>query len=126
MIDVLNIQLVAQAHQLAQGLVGIVGVVQHVAVEHQIVAGPVAHQHHAVAVQNLAPGGADPGDSGIRRARIGLRVRLQNLLGVQPEPKDPQHHGEGQQNGHRPEFCHSFHSWPPILPSHSPRGYSTG
>ena len=50
-------------------------------VEHQVIAGAVANQDVAVAIQNIAPGGADGGDGGIGGCVVGVAVCLNNLKG---------------------------------------------
>ena len=85
-------------------------------VEHQIVGGPVAYQHIAVAVQEIAPGSTNGGQGGVSLGVVGIAVGLDDLqdkelAGEQEQDESEQDH---KQNG--PETAYSFHVFPPIWP----------
>lgn len=65
MVVIAEIQLPAFLHKGVQRLVGLAVGLDNVVVEHQIIAGPVAHQDVAVAVKDITTGGTDGGNGGV-------------------------------------------------------------
>ena len=123
-LDVVHAQLVRHADQPQQMLVGLVGVGQNEIVEHQVIAGPVAHHHVAVAVQKLAPGGLDGVIGGVG---IGVRHDVAasfKLYRVHPHAEQAQDDGKYQQHGHGSESGYSFHALPPVVPMCLSRAYT--
>jgi hypothetical protein len=85
-------------------------------VKHQIVAGPVGHQHIAVGVQNITPGCPHTGPGDIGGNIIGTGGFIRNLHRIQLDAEKAQHDTHQCQQKHCSEFCYSFHVSPPIFP----------
>ena len=104
-----NPQLVALFQQIIQVLVPVIGGLDNVVVEYQVIAGAVAHQHLAVPVQNIAPGSTDGGDGTVGHGVIGVALGIDDLQLKQPEGEKRQNEREqyNQYNGAQPAY--SFH-----------------
>ena len=83
--------LLQEVDQLPQGFVGMIRIVNHVIVKHQVVAGPIGHQHIAVPVQNFPTGGRDPAPGGIGGLQTAVGIGVPNLQAIHPESKQAQH-----------------------------------
>ena len=79
MVVVAQVQIPALVYERVQRFVGLAVGLDNVVVEHQIIAGPVAHQLVAVAVKDIAPGGTDGGNGGVFRDVVGVAVGLDDL-----------------------------------------------
>ena len=124
MVVIAEIQLPAFLHKGVQRLVGLAVGLDNVVVEHQIIAGPVAHQDVAVAVKDITPGGTDGGNGGVFCDVVGVAVCLDDL-------KIEKLHGEQRQNRNKQnqkqdsaKSAYSFHVVPPIRPILLMGGYS--
>ena len=111
-----NVQLLALLNQTVQGVVPVGVGVDDVVVEHQVVAGPVAHQDVAVAVQNVSPGGADGGDGGVGLLVVGVAFCFNDLQGKELAGEEHQDKGEEHKQQNSTKTAYSFHVLPPIRP----------
>ena len=102
-------QLLTLFQQVVQIFVSIIGGLDNEVVENQIVGGTVAHQHLAVPVQNVAPGGADCGDGGVVGGVIRVAVGGDDLQIEQPHGVKHHDKAEKSQKNACPQACHSFH-----------------
>jgi len=109
-------QLPALLHQTVKRLVGLTVGLDNVVVENQVIGGTVAHQHVAVAVQNIAPGRTDGGHGGVGLGVIRVAIGLDDLQNEQPSCKQNQNKGKQGQKQKGPEAAYSFHVFPPIRP----------
>ena len=115
-VDVADPQLLALLHQTVQRFVGAAGAFDNIVVEHQIIAGAVAHQHIAVAVQNIPPGGADGGDGGVGGGVVLFALGVDDLQPEQPSCVKQHHQTEEQKENDGPKAAYSFHVFSPIRP----------
>ena len=115
MVDILDAQFPALVNQLIQVGVGAGGGLDDIVVDDQIIAGPVAHQHIAVAVQNVAPSRLDTG-LGDKFDGVVLAGGLNYLQLEQPDAEKGQNQHKKQNDGNRAVAAYSFHESPPILP----------
>ena len=90
--------------------------------EVQVIRRAVAHQFHAIPVQDIAAGGLDTGDGGVGGGVIGVTVGFHDLQLVQLEAEQHQDHGENAQQNPGSAFTYSFHVSPPISPILLTRG----
>ena len=111
-----NAQLPALLHQGVKSLVAVGVGLGDVVVEHQVIGSPVAHQHIAVAVENIAPGGTDGGDGTINLGIVGVAFGINNLKLVEPERVKKQDKREQSQKHTSTEAAYSFHVLPPMRP----------
>ena len=102
-------QLLALFQQVIKVLVPVVCGFDHVVVEHQVIAGPVAHQHVAVSVQDVSPGGTDGGDGGVSGCVVGIAFCFDDLQGEELCGVKKHDKAEYTQQHGRPESGHSFH-----------------
>ena len=110
------VQLLALLHQAVQRFVGIGVGLNNIVVEYQVIGGPVAHQHVAVAVQDIAPGGTDGGQGGINLGVVVVAVGFHDLDHKQLSSEQNQDKCEQSQKQIGPEAAYSFHVLPPIRP----------
>ena len=87
-------------------------------VKFQVVAGPVADQHIAVDIQNIATGRPDTGDGGVGGQVVHLFFGIYHLHGVELEGKKSKHQRHQDQQHAAAESGYSFHVSvsPPSLP----------
>ena len=109
-----NIQLAAEVYKLPQRFVGVVAVKQGVVVDDQIIAGAVAHQHIAVAVENLSPRRRDPGRIGVAPGGLLRLGGVHHLHPEQPPDIQPQQHRKQGQKHADAEFCLILHDLLPF------------
>ena len=122
MLGVFDAQFPAQRHQLQQGTVGILGVGQHIVVQHQVIAGTVSHQHITLSVCDGAPGGTDQCGGGEGGGVVHLSAGLYDLKIVKPSAQKQDQRQDQGQHDHRAETGYSFHVSPPILPMETKMG----
>ena len=115
-IVVSNAQLPALLHQPVQCLIPVGIGLDNVVVEHQVIRRPVAHQHVAVAVQDIAPGGTDGGQSGVCLGVVGIAIGFHDLQHEQFAGKQGQNKSEQYQEQCSAKTAYSFHVLPPIRP----------
>ena len=108
-IVVADTQLLAFFQQIVQVLVAVVRGFDHVMVEYQVIAGPVAHQHIAVAVQDIASGGADGGDGGVGGCVVGVALGFNDLKGKELRCVKKHDKAKNAQQHIRSKTGHSFH-----------------
>ena len=112
MIHIGDVQLPAEANQLPQALVGFVGVEQAIAGDDDVIAGPVAHQHIAVSIQNFAPGGGNAGIVGVGSGGDGPLAGIDHLQLNQPIGEEADQQKEEAQKQPQPQLEVIVHSAP--------------
>ena len=125
-VHILDAVLIAELHQVVDLLVGVFGTGQHEVVDHQVVAGAVAHQHLTVAVQDLAPGRFHAGPGGKGGGVIHNAAGLNDLQVKQLEGIEAQQRGKQQSKDAGTPLGQSFHASPPIFSMARIVGYKTG
>ena len=116
MVGIFNAQLLALLHQVVKSLVTLGIGLDNVVVKNQVVRSAVAHQHIAVAVQNIASGGTDGGNGTVDLGIVGVAVSLDDLQHEQTSGEQNQNEGKQNQKQNGPEAAYSFHVLPPIRP----------
>ena len=124
MVVIAEIQLPAFLHKGVQRLVGLAVGLDNVVVEHQIIAGPVAHQDVAVAVKDITTGGTDGGNGGVFCDVVGVAVCLDDLKVKKLHGEQRQNRTEQNQKQDSAKSAYSFHVVPPIRPILLMSGYS--
>ena len=79
MVVVFDAQLLAFLQQGMQVLVAVVGGLDNIVVEHQVITGAVANQYITVPVQDIAPGRLDAGQRGVDGGVIGVAFGVDDL-----------------------------------------------
>ena len=123
MVGVFELQLLASLHQGVEGLIPVGVALDDIVVEDQVIAGPVAHQHVAVAVQKIAPGSLDGGVGGVGTGIVRIAACLDDLQREELDAVKRQDQAEQTQQHSGTESAYSFHGSPPILPMALTRGY---
>ena len=126
MVGVFNVQLLAELNKLINGLVGRGGAGQHEVVHHQVIAGAIAHQHIAVSVQDLAPGGLHAGPGGVGGGVVNHTAGFDDLKVIQTEREETQNGHEQKLDDTGTQLGQSFHVSPPIFSMKRKMGYSMG
>ena len=116
MVIIFNILLPTQVHQLQQGFVGGNRAGQNIVVDHQIVTGPIGHQHIAPGIENVAAGCLNTGQRGKGGDVVGTAAGGNDLHIIQLKTKKANDEAEQQQQCTHPGAGHSFHVSPPIFP----------
>ena len=113
-VGILQIQLLAPLQQIIQVLVTAVGGLDDIVVEHQVIAGAVAHQLIAVTVHHFATGSLHGDIRGIGGGVIGITA--DDLQTKELDAVQGQHQAEHTQQDTGTHTAYSFHNSPPICP----------
>ena len=122
MVQIFHAQLQGLVVKPVEVIVTSLGGFDNVVVKHQVITGPVTHQHIAVAVQDIAPGGTDGGNGGIDGGVVRVAIGLDDLQGEELTGKHGKHQAEQEQQSNGADAAYSFHVCPPILPNLCMRG----